>query len=91
MTAEKYVQTSVSLQDSYTCSQMNKIFGHCCGWQGRNRKVKLERLDYPGGDVLAAQYVKFAAQRSWAGAIAVLARLRSSPYLSLIFWSKIFL
>lgn len=80
MTGEKYVQTSLSLQDSCTCSQMNKIFGHCQGWQGPNRKVKLERPDYPGGDVLTAQHVKFAAQRSWAGGIAVLARMRFSPY-----------
>lgn len=91
MTGEKYVQTSLSLQDSYTYSQMNNIPSHCQGWQGANRKVKLERPDYPGGDVLTARRVEQAAQRSWAGGIAVLARLRSSPYLSLVFWSKTFL
>lgn len=91
MTGEKYVQTSLSLQDSYTYSQTNNIPSHCRGWQGANGKVKLERPDYTGGDVLTARHVEQAARRSWAGGIAVLASLRSSPYLSLIFWSKIFL
>lgn len=91
MTGEKYVQTSLSLQDSYTYSQMNNIPSHCRGWQGANRKMKLERPDYPGGDVLTARRVEQAAQRSWAGGIAVSARLKSSSYLSLILWRKIVL
>lgn len=58
MTGEKYAQTSLSLQDSYTYSQMNNIPSHCWGWQGANRKAKLERPDYPGGDVLTAWHVE---------------------------------
>lgn len=49
MTGEKYVQTSLSLQDSSTDLQVNNIPGRCRGWQGANRKVKWERVVRAGG------------------------------------------
>jgi len=41
MTGEKYVQTRLSLQDSYTYSHMNNIPSHCRGWQGAKRKSEI--------------------------------------------------
>lgn len=76
MTGEKYVQTSRSLQENCTYSQMNNIPSHCQGWQGTNRKVKLERPDHPSGDVLAAWRV----EPSWGYGESCACKIEIDPF-----------